>query len=198
MMVESMEHGKIKISTLGIGDHVKTFDPASKSWKYTKVVTYLHRDEDLVTDYFILTTNQNRTLKLSAYHLIAKFENNRQDFIFAKDLKIGDLILSQDFERVVDIEIKIEKGAYAPLTEDGTLYVNDILVSCYANIQSHKIAHFAMQPLIFMSKFFGSFETSVENSKVFSGNSFWYSDFLFSFVTSLPAQLSNFIFTVKL
>ena len=99
------------------------------------------------------------------------------------------------------ITIEPEKGAYAPLTEDGTLYVNNLLVSCYANIQSHKIAHAAMQPLILMSKYFGSFfnfNTSANSNSHLTGKTFWYSDFLINFVANLPTHLSDLIYTIKL
>ena len=202
-----MEHGKIRISSLKFGDHVKTISSTNSSWKYTKVITYLHKDETIISNYYVLKiANHSDTLKLSAEHLIAKFnrQTKRTEFIYAKDVKIGDLLFSQltnEQVKVIDISNEIEKGAYAPLTEDGTLFVNNILVSCYANIQSHKIAHAAMQPIITASRLFGKFfnfspQIAPPNSQL-TGKTFWYSDFLINFVANLPTQISDLIYTVK-
>jgi hypothetical protein len=207
MMVETRDHGRIKISSLKNGHYVKTLS-SNSTWKYTKMITFLHKDEKIVSNFYVLKmVNHSEPLKLSAEHLIAKFdqETKQQEFIFAKDIKVGDLLFSHlknDHVRVIDISTETEKGAYAPLTEDGTLFVNNILVSCYANIQSHKLAHYSMQPIIMTSKLFGNFfnfapQIAPPNSQL-TGKTFWYSDFLISLLANLPTQISDLIYTVKL
>ena len=206
MMVETRDHGRINISLLKNGDYVRTVS-SNFTWKYTKMITFLHKDEKIVSNFYVLKMlNHSEPLKLSAEHLIARFdlETKRQEFIYAKDVKIGDLLFSHlknDHVKVIDISVEAEKGAYAPLTEDGTLFVNNILVSCYANIQSHKLAHFSMQPIIMTSKLFGNFfnfapQIAQPNSQL-TGKTFWYSDFLINFLANLPTQISDLIYTVK-
>ena len=41
-------------------------------------------------------------------------------------------------------------GAFVPLTEDGTLLVDNVLVSCYASF-SHDLSHIVMSPLRWFS-----------------------------------------------
>jgi len=38
-------------------------------------------------------------------------------------------------------------GVYAPITERGTIVVDDVIVSCYAEFSSHVIAHACLAPL---------------------------------------------------
>ncbi len=75
-------------------------------------------------------------------------------FKFAKDLIIGDTILTYDHLNNKQIEEKIQKihlyevhGFIAPLTLSGTILVDDILISCYAIIENHNLAHSIMAPV---------------------------------------------------
>ncbi|CAF1255464.1 unnamed protein product [Adineta steineri] len=47
----------------------------------------------------------------------------------------------------------MKKGYYAPLTMKGTLLINNILASCYANINDHYLAQYSMAPFRYYYKF---------------------------------------------
>jgi len=70
----------------------------------------------------------------------------------AKDVKVGDYIFKQSTNGSVSpvivntVAIKQYKGALAPATMDGTVVVNDIVVSSYAAV-SHNLAHAIFAPL---------------------------------------------------
>lgn len=203
MTVETQENGHVKISELKYGDLVKTYDTTALKWKYTKVIAYLHKDDSIITEYYQIKTDSNETLKISGKHLIAKYESIKQNYIFvyAKDLQVNDLIqLNSNRVKINKIDIISERGAYAPLTEDGTLYVNNVFVSCYAKIQSHKIAHFVMKPIIYLTNYFNSNSYLINeiDSSAFNGKTFWYAEFLHGILATLPSQISNFIYSVKL
>ena len=72
------------------------------------------------------------------------------EYVFAKDLKLNDILVS-DNDGVIQNEtiIKIQKikemGVYAPLTESGTMFVDNIYVSCYADTKKHELAHYVFK-----------------------------------------------------
>ena len=81
------------------------------------------------------------------------------NFIFADKLKKGDNLLRYDYSKKkilndsIDlVEIEKVSSFSAPLTSHGTILVEDILVSCYAMIEDHFLAHNAMFPFRLLSK----------------------------------------------
>ena len=43
-------------------------------------------------------------------------------------------------------------GFYAPVTSEGNIIVDDVLVSCYASVENHDLANLAMTPIRRFSK----------------------------------------------
>ena len=72
--------------------------------------------------------------------------------VFMRLLSTGDEIIhtaprkDAHLYQIRKISKVIRKGAFAPLTEKGSLIVDDVLVSCYAKIEDEKIAHAAFAP----------------------------------------------------
>ena len=54
---------------------------------------------------------------------------------------------------VINITIEMKKGYYAPLTMKGTLLINNILASCFANVNNHHLAQYYMAPFRYYYKF---------------------------------------------
>lgn len=93
------------------------------------------------------------------------------NYKLAKDVRNGNFLVTNKLfpERVVSINIEAKNGYYAPMSESGncsntikydsyenthyvfldlgTLIVNGLKVSCYANVLSHRLAHWAMAPV---------------------------------------------------
>ena len=61
----------------------------------------------------------------------------------ASDIKIGDkdLVLRGGESVVAKIEEVIEEGLFCPLTENGMLFVDGVLASCYASTKDYGIGH---------------------------------------------------------
>ncbi len=64
---------------------------------------------------------------------------------------------------VVNIEKYMQQGYIAPLAETGTILVNNVDASCYADIKSHTIANFAMKPLVAWHKLNRLFGIQIDN-----------------------------------
>ena len=76
------------------------------------------------------------------------------NFKFAYKLTTNDSILIYDYkmnksiiETIASIRIGLVDAYSAPVTQLGTILVNDILISCYALIESHSLAHLVMSPI---------------------------------------------------
>ena len=186
-LIETQHDGFKLISKLKYGDMVKTIDLATNKIIFSKFVFYLHKEENTLAYFIQITTNKNKILKISEKHLISKMNTatNRIDYVFAKDLNHSDLIvISQNgminYEEVVKIEQVEEMGIYAPLTESGTIIVDNILASCYAHVDNHELAHFAFKLYFFMRNIYEIVFNRLNNESYQTGLH-WYADFLIKF-----------------
>ena len=140
--------------------------------------------------FFNLITN-TQNIKVSGSHLIS-IQNNQ--FKFAKELVKGDTIVTFDTtnqtkktETIQSIHIvKVDKYS-APLTMSGTLLVDDVLVSCYAEVNNHFMAHNALAPIRYwhhIQKAFNNILPEVIHSKLTiekqSNGTHWFPSLLYS------------------
>lgn len=70
-------------------------------------------------------------------------------YVAAEDVHEGDRLRVMLEGRmmasvVIEVKMEVKQGYYAPLTDAGTLMVNGVLASCYANVHSHDLAHWSM------------------------------------------------------
>ena len=157
---------------------VKTVDTSSGKVEYSKFVDYLHYESDENFDYVIVRTD-SAYLEISDLHLIQrKLENGNGEFVYARDLALNDEIFVNKNGQIVAEPIKelkrqVMAGGFAPLTESGTILVNNVFTSCYANCQSHSLSHIAFGPLRWWHRLFSPEQT---NEK---------SDFFHTYVTGV-------------
>ena len=157
---------------------------------------YQNEDEDTKTK-----SSELRTNMIEPYH-------NHQDEIasfqavYAANVQEGDFVLIFDSKhglkpsRVVKIETRVLSGVYAPLTSQGNLVVDDVLVSCYALIDSQTIAHLAFAPLRLwykMLEFIPSLTSEGDNDIVSEYNEdgiHWYANDLYLLAEKImPSKL---------
>ncbi|CAF1368197.1 unnamed protein product [Rotaria sordida] len=104
-------------------------------------------------------TDSGNEISLTEYHLIPIINSNgNEQYVFAKQIKIGDYLFvlfngKLKYSPVINITIEMKKGYYAPLTMKGTLLVNNILASCFANAYNHHSAQYYMAPFRYYYKF---------------------------------------------
>ena len=175
----------------------------TNKYKYSKFMFYLHNDNTILSKYISIKTSMNKTLLISKYHLIPirSTDNNNMKYIFANELKLNDILISNtNNEYVIELNEVFEYGAYAPLLESGTILVNDILASCYANSKWHDLIHFIFQPVIKLYNLINVEEYTLNNENnnlienELPNNVFWYAKLLYSLFKYLPYSDSYIIF----
>lgn len=73
--------------------------------------------------------------------------------VFAGQLQTGNDVIvnaSGNVGRATIVRVSWSRdsaGVYAPITERGTIVVDDVIVSCYAEFSSHATAHACLAPL---------------------------------------------------
>ena len=155
-LVQTLNRGTVQISDLTEGDYIKTLDLATGKSIFSKFVTYLHQDKEIQAEFIKIQTKNGKLITLTEKHLIPRLNvaQNKAEFVFANSLKLGDFIISEHGNEEIEIiEWVEEKGVYAPLTESGTVLVDDILASCYANIEQHYLAHWVFKPYVYFKHY---------------------------------------------
>ena len=139
--------GRVNIETLQEGDEVM-----DSSLRYTRVVSWLHKDDFALAEYLKFEIPGSDPLYASADHLL--FDPLLNDYVVADkvrslavlsfDATLQPLALSCEPKRVIC------KGMYAPLTESGSFIVQNVVASCYAapaglkTFLSHRSANAAL------------------------------------------------------
>ena len=171
-LVQTENHGMVKINELYRNHNVRTYDHSSKDFVFSPFVDYLHFEPNAEAEFISVRTKQTNTeLEISDFHLIQRLKKNARsthdyEYALAKDLKIDDKIfVINQGKMVVDEVFELEKviryGAYAPLTEHGTLIVDNTLVSCFANVFSHELAQFSFLPVRLWKRYVDSVDSFV-------------------------------------
>ena len=128
-----------------VGDRVLTMTRGG-SPIFSEVTMMMHRNPGaLVNDYVSIKTSKEKAITLSRYHMVYTKES---EYIFAKDVHENQTLVVYDqlknkFEDslVTKVSLGSDIGVYAPLTNEGTIVVDDVFASCYALFPSHHISH---------------------------------------------------------
>ncbi|GFY42841.1 sonic hedgehog protein [Trichonephila inaurata madagascariensis] len=148
--------GYKKMVDLKIGDEVVSNFEVNGLLSFSKVIAFLHRDVHMNVTFVQLQTNSSNILHLTQRHLIFKWENKIPTATYAMHVREGDFIYTRSVANqtmlaiVTNVSLLTLKGVYAPLTESGTIVVDGIWVSCYAEVTSHMMAHALFFPVRFL------------------------------------------------
>ncbi|GFQ85725.1 desert hedgehog protein B [Trichonephila clavata] len=148
--------GYKKMVDLKIGDEVVSKFEVNGILSFSKVIAFLHRDEHMNVTFVRLQTNNSNILLLTQRHLLFKWENKILTATYAVHIKEGDFIYTRSVANqtmlaaVTNVSLSTQKGVYAPLTESGTIVVDGIWASCYAEVASHNLAHALFFPVRFL------------------------------------------------
>ncbi|KAF0302158.1 Protein hedgehog [Amphibalanus amphitrite] len=128
----------------------------------SEVILWLDRDPAERRLFHRIVTAGGRTLRLTPGHLVWQLDaesaaagnHSLQDarVTFARRLIVGDYLLVADAdgrltaELVTQVAPELVRGVYAPLTRHGTVLANGAVASCYAQVDSQTVAHWALLP----------------------------------------------------
>ena len=132
-------------------------------------------------------------ISLTSSHLVYVLNKG---YVNAARIKIKDKlrIYSNEINNLIDFTVEkisfdLKKGFIAPLTFQGNLLVNNIHASCYAEINSHSIADWAMMPIKLWYKISKNFKGISEETSSVEISQF--SHFMYNLVSSyLPSLLT--------
>lgn len=147
--VETESGGK-PMHLLEVGDKV-----LASGGKYSRVFLFTHREKDVESKFVQLVTKRGMTISLSPDHLI---RTRRRGLIPAEHARVGDAVTSmgRKDEELADSIVRIErfvgKGLYNAHTEDGSIVVDGVLVSCYTKFLPASVAHALLMPVRVLSR----------------------------------------------
>ncbi|KAK3705442.1 hypothetical protein QZH41_019898, partial [Actinostola sp. cb2023] len=166
--VELQNGTKIKMTDLKIGDKVASMDNNGRI-VYSPVIMFFHRNPTLRATFQIISTqNHRQKLVITPKHFIYKLNKHtqRETVDYAKWTAVGDEVYVRNrvhpngpftTQRVTDVTKVDMSGVFAPLTETGTIVVDDVVVSCYAVFPNDAIAHWSMLPVRIVTRFYPNF-----------------------------------------
>ena len=149
-----MEGGRqMPMSLLKPGDKVLS-QTASGQTVFSRVLVFLHKDRGSRSIFLVLGTEDGQRLALTPNHLLFyssyyEVDHSKYQGYFASRVQKGDYVLVHGSggrvrpSKVTSVSLEEKVGVYAPLTEQGTLFVDGVLASSYASVEDHRLAHWA-------------------------------------------------------
>jgi hypothetical protein len=140
----------------------------------------------------IIHDSSGNFISLTSSHLVYVIDKG---YVNAARIKIKDKlrIYSKETDNLIDFTVEkisfdLKKGFIAPLTFQGNILVNNIHASCYAEINSHSTADWAMMPVKLWYKISKYFRDQSEESNIVEISQFSY--FMYNLVSNyLPSLL---------
>ncbi len=143
------------MSNLDVGDKILAMSSAGDCI-YSPVIMFLDaKAKEDVSDYVLIESeNPHKAIQLTKKHLIFVSKDGMQyDTVFAENVKPGDYIKVVKQNNKEFVAVKVDKvtsvagkGAYAPLTKQGTVVVDGVVASCYAHTKDVRKAHLSFRP----------------------------------------------------
>jgi hypothetical protein len=179
-----------RIIELESGDTILAYDDKTKKITSTQVLAMLDSQPHQYALFKQLTTVSGRQLSLTSSHLLS---TDIHGYVMAKNIHVGmniyvmndnGLLTTETVSNVTDV---VKQGYVAPLTEQGTLIVNNVAASCYAAINNHHLAHAALAPMRWWYGLFGQTKTSDKTVGIH-----WFPKMLYEMTTFLmPSIIEN-------
>ncbi|KAM4606157.1 sonic hedgehog protein [Polymixia lowei] len=155
----TLQDGRKKaVKDLRVGDKVMAADDGG-SLIYTDFIMFIDQDSVTRRAFYVIETESDQKITLTAAHLLFLANNATDDShamtaVFASDVAPGQKVFVYDElqKRLESVTVKRiymqeHQGSFAPVTVQGTIVVDQVLASCYAVIEDHNLAHWALAPV---------------------------------------------------
>ncbi|KAH9413391.1 hypothetical protein DERP_007867 [Dermatophagoides pteronyssinus] len=154
---------QLSIQKLKIGDRILTMNMDTGNLELSTVIMFLDRNPTIERLYYEIETEFGSRITATPAHLLfisntGNFSDKYEEFV--SKIEVDQYLLVQQqqqlsirMERIVRIRTKKSRGIYAPLTNTGTILVNNIVASCYAIIDSQQLSHLSFLPIRFVYNF---------------------------------------------
>lgn len=157
--------GPKPVASIGSGELVQVMGEDGHPY-FSPVLMMIHSNPNERANFLQLYTKGGKKINITPSHLLMTVtEDDYPEHItfnktygrlkskFAGQIKMGDQLLIQEDETsfVLDTVVGLKsaelEGVFAPLTEEGNVIIDEALVSCYAMINSQKLAHWSFFPV---------------------------------------------------
>ncbi|XP_034416192.1 sonic hedgehog protein A [Cyclopterus lumpus] len=148
------------VGLLQTGDRVLAADDEGNPM-YTDFIMFIDQDSTTRRLFYVIETDSGHKVTLTAAHLLFVGHNatggaQQMSAVFASQVRPGQKVFVFESERsrlepvtVKRIYTEEHEGSFAPVTVQGTVVVDQVLASCYAVIEDHDLAHWALAPVRF-------------------------------------------------
>jgi hypothetical protein len=115
---------------------------------FVPIISFLHRLPDTKATFIQIEVENGILLKLTPLHLIKIFTHTTASgrMVQATDVKIGDRLFQLDKNSTKIVHVNVTKitiveeiGAFAPLTSNAVIIVNDLVASCHSITESLQV-----------------------------------------------------------
>jgi len=154
-MVQLEDGSRISLENLKVGQRVASYKPGFDTPVYSEVYSFLDYDPNVSMKYlkigYVGESNMTGSIAISNDHLILAKRFESENFVYARDVHVGDTIFQNLNGKLVPVLVdsvttQISKGVYAPATMEGTVIIDGVVTSSYASV-SHEVGHAMLAPL---------------------------------------------------
>ncbi|XP_053327055.1 indian hedgehog protein isoform X2 [Spea bombifrons] len=154
----TLESGeKVPVKDLRRGSKVLAMDSDGRT-TFSDFVTFLDKNSQVESLFQVIeTVDPPRRLSLTPTHLIFVADNftvpaRQFQAVFAGSVRPGQYILVSGVlgllpAKVSSVRTQVDTGVFAPLTQQGTIVVDEVVVSCFALVQKQRLAQMVFWPL---------------------------------------------------
>ncbi|XP_074549525.1 sonic hedgehog protein [Halichoeres trimaculatus] len=184
---------KKAVRDLQKGDRVLAADDDGQPI-YTDFIMFIDQDSTTRRLFYVIETDSGHKITLTAAHLLFisrnSTEEERMSAVFASQVQPGQNVFVFDANRLEPVTVKRiytqeHEGSFAPVTMQGTVVVDQVLASCYAVIEDHELAHWALAPVRLAHWVSSLFISAKPRASAQNDGVHWYSKILYQLGTWL-------------